>query len=412
MSETSTRKKSGNRKRSLRRWVSRIVFALITVAIIAAIVMAWMPRPVVVETAAVRRDTLIVTVDNDGRTRVKDRYIVSAPLAGNLARIELQAGDRVKADSVVARLLPLPAPLLDAQSKAQAKARVSAADAALRQARSAESRAKAAQEYAGAQLERNRPLAKQGVITQQNLDRAEFDVRTKSEATASASFGVRVARHNVELARAALGRLDGGAEASDEMEVQSSVEGVVLQVLKQSEGVVQPGTPLLEIGDPTALEVVVDVLTTDAVRIEPGAKASILRWGGQGELKAHVARVEPKAFNRISSLGVEEQRVNVVLDLDSPQESWSSLGDGYRIEASIVVWEEQDVLVVPVSAVFRRDDSWTVLVVDGDVARLRTVEVGQRNGLEAGVVSGLETSDVVILHAGERVSDGTSVQPR
>lgn len=412
MSEASSKNKSGSRKRSVRRWVLRIVFALITVAIIAAIVMAWMPRPVVVETAAVRRDTLVVTVDNDGRTRVKDRYIVSAPLAGNLARIELQSGDQVKVDSVVARLLPLPAPLLDAQSKAQAKARVAAADAALRQARSAETRAKAAQEYADAQLERNRPLAKQGVITQQNLDQAEFDLRTKSEATASASFGVRVARHNVEMARAALGRLDGGEEASDEMEVLSSVEGVVLQVLKQSEGVVQPGAPLLEIGDPKALEIVVDVLTTDAVRIEPRAKASILRWDGQGELEAHVSRVEPKAFNRISSLGVEERRVNVVLDLDSPRESWSSLGDGYRIEATIVVWEEEDVLVVPVSAVFRRDDVWTVLVVDADVARLRTVEVGQRNGLEAEILEGLEVGDVVILHPGERVSDSTSVQPR
>lgn len=412
MSEASTKKSSSSRKHSIRRWISRIVLALIMIAIVAAIVMAWMPRPVVVETAAVRRDTLVVTVDNDGRTRVKDRYIVSAPLAGNLARIELQAGDQVKADSVVARLLPLPAPLLDAQSKAQAKARVAAADAALRQARSAETRAKAAQEYADAQLERNRPLAKQGVITQQNLDQAEFDLRTKSEATASASFGVRVARHNVEMARAALGRLDGSEDSADEMEVLSSVEGVVLQVLKQSEGVVQPGAPLLEIGDPTALEIVVDVLTTDAVRIDPGAKASVLRWGGQGELEAHVSRVEPKAFNRISSLGVEEQRVNVVLDLDSPQESWSSLGDGYRIEASIVVWEEEDVLVVPVSAVFRRDDSWTVLVVDSDVARLRTVEVGQRNGLEAEVLDGLEVGDVVILHPGERVSDGTSVQPR
>lgn len=410
--ETKKTKPSGGTGRALRRWSMRIGFAIVGVGVIGAIVLAWMPKPIAVEVTSVRRGTLRVTVEEDGRTRVKDRYVISAPLAGNLARIELEPGDRVEAGAVIARLLPLPAPLLDPQSRAQAQARLSAAEASFRQAQSAEARARAARDFSDSQIESQRQLAARGSIAPRALDRAEFELRTRREEVSSAAFGVRVARQEVEMARAALGRFTAGRTTGDEMEITSSVTGVVLEVQRQNEGVVQAGTPLVEIGDPAALEIVVDVLTTDAVRIQPGARARIVRWGGAGELAAHVRRVEPKATTAMSSLGVEEQRVNVVLDLDAPRESWAALGDGYRVEASIVVWEEPNVVRVPVSAVFRRDDRWAVFVVDGEIARMRHVAIGQRNGLEAQILRGLSTRERVLVHPGERVTDGTRIVAR
>jgi HlyD family secretion protein len=404
-----------HRKRTLRRWISRIALGAVALGVVAAIITASLPKPVIVEIAAAQRGSLTVTIDEDGRTRVKDRYVISAPLAGSLARIELQPGDRVEAGAVVAHLLPLPAPLLDPRSQAQSRARLAAAEAASRQAQAAESRARAAMEFAESEIESQRRLAARGSIPQQRLDRAELELRTKREDLASATFGVRVARHQVDMARAALGRLDRGAQAGDQgsqMMLKSPVAGVVLEVLREHEGVVQAGTPLLEIGNPTALEIVVDVLTTDAVRIQPGVKARIIRWGGQQELDAHVRRIEPKAFSRMSSLGVQEQRVNVVLDLDSPQESWTSLGDGYRIEANIAVWEADDVMRIPVSAVFKHDEKWTVFVVDGEAARIQHVEIGERNGLQVQILAGLAPGQRVILHPGERVADGATVKPR
>jgi HlyD family secretion protein len=353
-----------------------------------------------------------VTVDEDGRTRVKDRYVVSAPLAGDLARIELRPGDEVNAETVLARLLPLPAPLLDARSQAQAKARKAASEAALKQAQASQSRSKAAMEFSESERETYRKLAQSGSLTRQQFEQKDLEFRTRKEELASAKFGVKVARHEVALAKAAMGRLDKRNTNNDEMQIQSPIEGVVLEVIREHAGVVQPGTRLVEIGNPGALEIVVGVLTMDAVRVKSGAKVSILRWGGDEALSGHVRRVEPKAFTRISSLGVEEQRVNLVLDLDSPSEKWSALGDGFRVEVSIVVWEEPEALKVPVSALFKHDDKWSVFVVNVETARLREVDIGRRNGFEAQIRKGLKTGETVILHPGERVAEGAKVQTR
>jgi HlyD family secretion protein len=213
------------------------------------------------------------------------------------------------------------------------------------------------------------------------------------------------------MAQAALGRLGNSQAQDDQLELTSPVRGRVLRVIQQSEGVVQPGTPLLEIGDPAALEIVVAVLTSDAVHIEPGARVQIERWGGDKPLPAHVRLIEPSAFTRVSALGVEEQRVNVLVDLDAPQAHWARLGDGYRVEARIAVWESKDTLSVPASAVFRRADSWAVFKVKDGIAKVVSIEVGERNPERVEVKRGLQAGDKVVGHPSERLADGLAVEP-
>ncbi len=403
---------SAPRARTGRRGFGRVVLALLGCAGLAAVVMSWRPAPIAVEIAPVSIGPLRVTIDEDGRTRVKDRYVVSAPLTGNLARVERRAGDAVTAGEVVARLLPVAAPLLDARERAVAEARLAVAEAAARQAEAAESQAAVHVELAGREAARFRDLMRHESVAAQTLERAEFELRARRAELASAGFGVRVARHEVQLAQAALSRLSGITDAGEQLALTSPVAGVILEVLRDDQGVVQAGAPILEVGDPRALEIVVDILTTDAVRVSRGANARIRRWGGESELAAKVLQVEPKAFTKVSSLGVEEQRVNVLLELEGDPQTWSRLGDGFRIEASIVVWEEAQVRKAPVSAVFRRRERWAVLAVEGEVARFRHVEIGQRSGFEVQILDGLAPGDRVILHPGERVTEGARVRQR
>ncbi|HJL27558.1 MAG TPA: HlyD family efflux transporter periplasmic adaptor subunit, partial [Polyangiaceae bacterium LLY-WYZ-15_(1-7)] len=385
-----------------RKIVSRVVGAAFLLGVIALIVVASLPKPVPVDAAEVERGVLEVTIDEAGRTRVKDRYTISAPLAGTLARIELRPGDTVEEGAVIGRVEPLAPQLLDDRSRAQAQARVAGALAAQRQARAAVSRAQAALELAEQNEARQSALAQRGGASAQSLDQARFETRARREELTSARFGVRVADYEVRMARAALGSVESG-EATESMEITSPVAGRVLRVVQESEGVVQPGTPLVEVGDPAALEVVVDVLTADAVKVEPGAPVSLERWGGEGALEGRVRRVEPSAFTKVSALGVEEQRVNVVIDIDSPRERWTQLGDGYRVEARMQIWREEDALKIPASALFRSgrngegaaepdaeeaegeeseeaagDGGWAVYVVRDGFAELVAVRVGRR----------------------------------
>ena len=406
--------------RNLTRWLKRGLSAVFLLAVVAMVVVAWMPKPVPVETAAVTRGELVVTVDEDGRTRVKDRYVISAPLAGNLARIELHPGDEVEEGGVLARIVPLEAPLTDVRTREQAEARVAAAKAGSKQARAQIERAKAALRLAEHNRERVAPLVSQGVEPQASLDTAELDERSRQAELTSAEFAARVADYELKIAESALARMSKAEQAKgspavetegDQLELHSPTAGRVLEVIQESEGVVQAGAPLLELGNPAALEIVIDVLTRDAVQIARGAPATIERWGGE-PLHAKVRLVEPSAFTRLSSLGVEEQRVNAILDLDEPYEVWSALGDGYRVEARITIWRGEDVIKVPASALFRHDQGWAVFVVEGELARLAAVEIGQRNGLEAEVVSGLEVGAQVVLHPSDRVADGVEVSWR
>ena len=404
---TEGEKKKTKKKR--RRWLSVVVGLLVLGLFIAALI----PKRLPVDIIAVGRGDLVVTVDEDGRTRVKDRYIVDAPLDGHVGRIELDAGDPVEAGAVVARIVPLKPPLLDTRTKAEAEARLAAARAAKRQAGSAIARAESTAQLASLEAERQANLGLSGATAIRTLEQAEFDLRAKREELASARFAARVAEHEARVAEAALGRLgDKGASGDEQLEVRAPVAGQVLEVFRESEGVVRSGASLLEVGDPQALEIVVDVLTSDAVGIDRGAKVIIERWGGDAPLRGHVRTLEPSAFTRISALGVDEQRVNVIIDLDDPPEVWAKLGDGYRVEARIVVHEAKDIVKVHDSAVFRHGEGWAVYRVDDNDAVLTPIEIGARNGLEVEVTAGLEADMLVIAHPGDQVEDGRSVRQR
>jgi len=395
-----------------RKWVRSLMIGLAVVLVVAVVVVAWIPKPVDVEVAEVSRGRLVVTVDEDGQTRVIDRYLISAPIAGNLGRIELDAGDAIEAGQILARLVPLPPPLLNARSRAEAQARVDAALAARSQSQAAVNRARVALDFAEKEAARARAVVEQGGLALSDAERAFSDERRSKEDLRSANFGSRVAEHKFKLAQFALLRLSGKSEDGEHMEIISPVDGQALNILLQSEGVVQAGTPVIEVGDPAALEIVIDVLSQDATRIQPGATAEIVRWGGKRPLRAHVRAVEPSAFTKLSALGVEEQRVNVIIDLDEPREVWSTLGDGYRVEARISVWEDDDVIRVPASAVFRHEEEWATFVVENGEAVVRRVELGETNGLETEVVSGLEEGETVIGYPSDSVRDGVSVRAR
>ena len=397
---------------SLRKWIRRGSLALAALVVVGLIVVAWIPNPVEVEVASVTRGPLVVTVNEDGRTRVKDRYVVSAPITGNLARPELEAGDTIEEGQVLARLMPLPPPLLDSRTRAEAKARVDAAQASVRQAQAAVNRARYERDFAKQESERALAVVQQGGLARSDADRAVSNYQSAREQLSSANFGARVSEHELKLAQTALLQLSGKAEDAQQLEIQSPVAGQVLKVFQQSEGVVQGGTPIVEVGDPAALEIVVDVLSQDATRIPGGAPATVERWGGKTPLRGHVRVVEPSAFTKLSALGVEEQRVNVIIDLDDDRELWSTLGDGYRVEARVSVWEGEDVLRLPASAVFRSEEAWATFVVEEGTAVLREVEIGETNGLETEVLSGLDEGEEVIAYPSDSVRDGVSVKAR
>ncbi len=421
------------------RWSSLLKAALglsVVAGLTAATVFAFLPKPVPVETAIVERGDLLVTVDEDGKTRVIDRYVVSAPLGGTMARIELHPGDLVEEGTLLATIEPTEPPLLDARTRAETGARLLAAQAAKRQASAAFNRAKAAHEFAEAERDRTATLVAKGSVSQRTLDVAELEVRTSEQDLESARFGVRVAQYEVEVAKAAIERIDSAGKPAqpakpspaselegpreDVVEVRSPIVGAVLRVLQDQEGVVQPGAALIELADPHALELVVDVLTSDAIQIEPGAPVEISQWGGDVPMQGRVRMVEPSAFTKVSALGVEEQRVNVIIDLgsrhlreagDNPQ--MRALGDGFRVEVGIVVWEGRDILKIPVSALFRSEQRWAVWVLDQTqgqpTATLRVIEVGHREGLEVEVVSGLEAGEEVVIHPSDAVVEGVQV---
>ncbi len=403
---------SAPRSRSFFRWLKRGLLISAALALIVVLILAFQPRAVPADVVEVKRGPLVVTVHEDGRARVKNRHVVSAPLSGSLARPELHPGDAVEAGTIIARIVPLDAPLLDVRSRSQAEARVAASLAAQRQARALVERAQAAREFAQINAERMRQVADRGVATELQREQAELQLRTATAELESARFGAQVADSEVRMARAVLGRLTGqGTTNEDQLEVPAPVTGRVLKVIQESEGVVQLGTPLLELADPGALEVVADVLTGDAVRISPGNRVVLDRWGGPG-LEGRVRLVEPSAFSRTSALGVEEQRVNVIIDLVAPRDQWATLGDGYRVEAHIVVWEAADVIQVPPSSLFRHGDGWAVYQVEGELVRLVPVKIGERTPSAVQIIDGLAPGAEVVAHPSDRIQDGVSVAAR
>jgi len=387
-------------------------------ALALALALAWLFRPaaVPVDLVAVDRGPLVVTVSDEGETRVRDMYVVSAPVPGRMRRIELEAGDEVVADStVVARIEPSDPSFLDVRSAAEARAGVDAAAAARTHAAAQVRRAQAELDFARAEFERMRALARSHTVSENELDSAQRRARTAEAALAEAEAERKMRESEYQVARARL-LSPSAARASvadcDCVSVFSPVSGRVLRVVTESEGVVQSGTPLIEVGDPDQLEVVVDLLSADAVRVQGGQHVIIEAWGGEQPLEGKVRRIEPFGFTKVSALGIEEQRVNVVIDITTPRERWARLGHGYRVEPRIVLWESADVLRVPLSALFRHGQQWAVFVEREGRAQLRPVEIGQGNGLEAEVLQGLERGERVVLHPGDRVSQGARLAER
>lgn len=387
-----------------RLWLSAVVIGSLTAA-------ALWPRTVAVDLAAVSRGPLVATIDEEGRTRVRDRFVVTAPVSGRVLRIELEPGDRIAKGDVVARLQPESPPLLDARTRAEGTAAVESAEASLGHARAEEKRARAALERAQRELTRSSHLTTAGVTTVQDLEAREADVSFASEAANAASFAVRAAAAELERAKARVatsaGRSGGGTVA-----VRAPVDGVVLQRLRESESVVPAGERLVEIGDPRQMEIVTDLLSTDAVRVKPGARATIEQWGGDAALAATVRRIEPAGFTKVSALGVEEQRVNVVLDFVDAGEECALLGDAYRVETRIVIWEAPHVLRVPTNALFRDNAQWAVYVARDGRARRTVVQIGHQTGQESEVLEGLAEGTTVIVHPGDLVRDGGRIANR
>jgi HlyD family secretion protein len=370
------------------------------------------PTPVEADMAAVSRGPLVVTVDEEGRTRVRDRFVVSAPVTGRVLRIELEPGDRVRRGDVVARVQAEVPPLLDARTSAEAQAAIDVARAELGRARAEEQRATAALTQAQHELERARRLTTGGVLSTQELDVREVEARVAEKVWNAATFAVNAATAELERAEARLApastRVRNRAVA-----VAAPADGVILRRLRESESFVPAGDPLVEIGDPDRLEIVVDLLSTDATRIREGARATVqLQTGADALFDATVRRIEPSGFTKVSALGVEEQRVNVILDLADQAGEDMVLGDAYRVEVRIVVWETPDVLKVPMSALFRVGDQWAVYEVRDGLAQRTLVELGQQTGREAEVLAGLVNGSRVIVHPGDTIREGMRVRER
>jgi HlyD family secretion protein len=385
---------------------------LISVAVVAALLgIALWPSTVPVDGSAAMRGPLLVTVDEEGVTRVRERFVISAPVAGRVLRIELEPGDRVARGQVVVRIRAEAPPLLDARTRAEAQASVDSARAALGRARAEEQRANAALRQAERELARVRELAQSGAVSQQQVEARESEAQVARESANAATFAARSASSALQGAEARLN--PPSTEGSGRIvTVPAPVDGVILKRLRESESVVPAGEPLLEIGDPRRLEIVSDLLSTDAVQIKPGARAIIEQWGGAQALEAKVRRIEPAGFTKISALGVEEQRVNVVLDFVHPTAAWTALGDAYRVEVRVVIWEGSNVLKVPTGALFREGERWAVYVLENGRARRRVLELGHQNGREAEVIAGLDEGSQVILHPPDNLVDGSRVSQR
>ena len=425
---------------------SKLFLFLIAALIVAGLGYAFMPRPVEVDLVKVDRGNVQVTVDEDGKTRIREKYVVSAPLNGRILRIGLDPGDEVEAGKTLLTMIePRDPELLDARAVAQAEARVKAAEATLKQIEPKFAETSAAQELAETNAARMRKAFQGKGISEAELDEAEYNLRQKGEALRSMKMSEEIARFELEQAQAALLRsrpqtdqpapirpasallndlgdpprgngepASAGVNDSNawNFPVYSPINGRVLRVMQESSSVVTPGTPLVEVGDSTDLEVEIDVLSRDAAQIHPGDLVLLEHWGGGPPLKGRVRVVEPSGFTKISTLGVEEQRVWVIVDLVQPPEERPTLGDGFRVEARVVIDEAQNALRVPTSALFRAGEEHAVFSVKEGVVHKQPVKVGRQNGLEAEILTGLAEGDQIVLHPSDQIDEGVKVKQR
>ena len=382
--------------------------------VLALLVWAFMPRATEVEVASVTQGRFERSVQEDGKTRLRDRYVVSTPLAGRVARITLRQGDSVERDAMVATLWPLVPALLDERARDQQNAHVGALEASVSRAKANVGRAMAALDQARAELKRNEALAKEGFVSPNQNETGRLTVRLREQELESARQEESGARHELDQSRIALRQYSSGSTGAQQRawQIKAPVSGKILKIQQQSEGIVQAGTPLMELGDPSQLEVVVDVLTEDAAQIRPGTPVQLSNWGGPETLEGRVRLIEPAAFTKVSALGVEEQRVNAVIDITSAPDKRATLGDGFKVDVRVLVQVVENAVKVPVSALFPVGARSALFVVEGGRARQREIEVAARNGVEAWVKTGLAPGTPVIVYPPTALKDGARVTTR
>jgi HlyD family secretion protein len=397
-------------------WPRRFAYLVVIGAVGGGLAVAFQPKPVTVDFALVEKGPMQVTIDAEGQTRVKNVYVVSSPISGRKLRITAEIGDPVIADkTLLAAIEPSDPAFLDVRSHAEAEAAVKAARAAQSLAKAELNRIEAELEFAHADLARADALVKRGTISRRDLERNQLTVKTTVAAVSTAKAALRVRNFELQSARARLidpGANKGSRSAGCCAEVRAPVSGQVLYIMRKSEGVVAAGMPLLEIGDAQNLEIVVDLLSSDAVRVKVGDTVHIEGWGGDEVLKGRVRQVEPTGFTKVSALGIEEQRVNVLINFEGEPLDWQRLGHGFRVETRIVIWSAKSVLKVPVSALFRDGENWAVYKTDGNLVRLATIVIKHINGHWAEVTEGLADGDRVIAHPSDRIEPGIEVMAR
>ncbi len=391
----------------------KVAFWSIVGLLVLVMIYALQSRPVEIETGVVRQGALTVYVSEEGKTRIRNRHVVAAPVAGSMQRVTLRPGDVVKAgETVLTRIEPSLSPLLDARSRAQAQARVDAAAAARSRANENIEINRTGLKYAEANWDRVKNNTDKGTISDTDRDTFEREAEMKVREVRSAEFALQVADFELAQARAALQQIDKPTTGGASIEVRAPVSGVVLRVQQESATIVAPGAPILEIGDPTDMEIEAEILSRDAVTIQPGAMVTVEQWGGDEPAKARVRRVEPAAFTKVSALGVEEQRVLVLSDFVAQTPALKALGDRYRVEVRVAVWHSDDTLLVPAGALFREGSEWKTFLFDDGEAKVVAVKAGRTDGKLTQVLGGLKVGDEVLMHPPDTVKDGTKVVKR
>ena len=395
----------------------RLIFWLIAIVLlIAGLYYAFREQPYYVDIATTSTGELQVTITEEGETRVRDIYELSSPVMGRVLRLDVEVGDEtIAAETIIAKIEPSDPSFLDVRSEEEAKASVKASQAMLTLAKAQLNEAESELEFAFSELERAQRLVDRKLVSQRELDQAKKNYKTKVASVKTAQASIKARESELAQAKARLVTpidTQGSHEECKCLSIFAPTTGKVLRILHESEGVIHAGDVLVEIGDTRDLEIVVDFLSIDAVRIKPGQQVVIEQWGGDAFLNGVVKKVEPFGYTKVSSLGIEEQRVDVIIDLTDPKEQWTSLGHGYQVEASVILWHEKDVLKLPITSLFRENGEWSVFVVEDNRAKLKQVSIGKRNAYEAQILEGIEPGEQVILHPSNQIKQGILVEQR
>jgi HlyD family secretion protein len=397
-------------------WKRILIWTLLGTLLLGSLIWAFSPRPVPVDLVTLEPGSLTVTIDDEGETRVQDIFVLSAPISGRALRIDAEAGDQVIAkQTLLAEIEPIDPTLLDPRSEAQARADIQAAEANRVLAEASVKEAQVELNFALKELQRSRKLRQDAMISARELESAELSYETRLAALDTAHANRQARQAELARAQAQLISPTQPRDTTTECQcvpIRAPIDGQVLKIVHKSAGVVSAGEPLLEIGNPADLEIVSDLLSTDAVKVRAGQKVLIENWGGEETLEGIVRRVEPFGFTKISALGIEEQRVNVIIDFTSPRENWSRIAHGYQVELRIILWQGDSVLKLPLTALFREGDRWAVFVNQNGKASLRYIKIGRRTGLEAEILEGLKPGERIVIHPGEQIADGVLIEDR